>query len=139
MRKIPRLTPCPIVTLPNIMTKNQSPFCSSCICMCPSQGSPYPTCRKTHATPQHFLSHIAIDFLSNFPESQGNTAVLVIVDWFSKSLHLVPLPGLSTTFKVSQRTLSVTKAHSSCPGSRRVFHGKAGSLTESSIGLQPTG
>lgn len=40
-------------------------------------------------------SHLALDFITDLPESQGNTTILVIIDRFSKSLHLIPLAILS--------------------------------------------
>lgn len=42
-------------------------------------------------TPQHPWTHIALDFLTDLPETQGNTTILVISDWFSHFLHLIPL------------------------------------------------
>ncbi|KAI2660072.1 Transposon Tf2-9 polyprotein [Labeo rohita] len=39
-------------------------------------------------------SHIALDFVSGLPPSQGNTVVLTIVDRFSKAAHFIPLPKL---------------------------------------------
>ena len=32
-----------------------------------------------------------MDFLINFPEYGGNTSTLVVVDHFSKMVHLIPL------------------------------------------------
>lgn len=39
-------------------------------------------------------SHIAIDFVTGLPPSQGHTAVLSIIDRFSKAAHFVALPKL---------------------------------------------
>ena len=36
-----------------------------------------------------------MDFLINFPENGGSTSILVVVDHFSKMVHLIPL--LSST------------------------------------------
>lgn len=44
--------------------------------------------------PKRPWSHIALDFVTGLPPSDGNTAVLTIVDRFSKSVHFVPLPKL---------------------------------------------
>ncbi|KAI2668506.1 Transposon Tf2-11 polyprotein [Labeo rohita] len=41
-------------------------------------------------------SHLSIDFIMDLPNSQGHTAILVIVDRFSKACKLVPLKGLPT-------------------------------------------
>lgn len=43
-------------------------------------------------------SKITVDFIIDLLESQGHITILVTVDWFSKSLHLIPLPGLPTAF-----------------------------------------
>ena len=44
--------------------------------------------------PRRPWSHIALDFVTGLPPSHGNTTILTIVDRFSKSVHLVPLPKL---------------------------------------------
>lgn len=44
----------------------------------------------------HLWSHIAIDFLTRLPQSQGNTTILTIVDRFSKTADFVALPKLHT-------------------------------------------
>ncbi|KAK3548165.1 hypothetical protein QTP70_004859 [Hemibagrus guttatus] len=41
-------------------------------------------------------SHIAVDFLTELPDSRGFTTVLVIADQFSKACKLIPLKGLPT-------------------------------------------
>ncbi|CDQ80947.1 unnamed protein product [Oncorhynchus mykiss] len=46
--------------------------------------------------PQLPWLHLLVDFLTDLPLSQGNTAILVIVDRFSKSCRHLPLPGLPT-------------------------------------------
>ena len=38
-------------------------------------------------------------FLTDLPPSQGNTTILVVVDRFSTSCHLLPLPGLPTALQ----------------------------------------
>lgn len=39
-------------------------------------------------------SHIAVDFVTGLPPSEGNTTILTIIDRFSKAVHFVPLPKL---------------------------------------------
>ncbi|XP_045922098.1 uncharacterized protein LOC123981380 isoform X2 [Micropterus dolomieu] len=41
-------------------------------------------------------SHIALDFVTGLPPSQGNNTILTIVDRLSKSVHFVALPKLPT-------------------------------------------
>uniref|UniRef100_A0A8C5M421 Gypsy retrotransposon integrase-like protein 1 n=1 Tax=Leptobrachium leishanense TaxID=445787 RepID=A0A8C5M421_9ANUR len=47
----------------------------------------------TASTPWRDLS---IDFIVDLPPSQGNTAIMVVVDRFSKMAHFLPIPGLPT-------------------------------------------
>uniref|UniRef100_A0A3B3HG52 Gypsy retrotransposon integrase-like protein 1 n=1 Tax=Oryzias latipes TaxID=8090 RepID=A0A3B3HG52_ORYLA len=44
--------------------------------------------------PHRPWSHIAVDFITGLPPSEGNTTVLTIVDRFSKSVHFVPVSKL---------------------------------------------
>ncbi len=46
--------------------------------------------------PHNLWSHIRIDFVTDLPNSEGNTCVFVAVDRFSKACKLVPLSGLPT-------------------------------------------
>jgi len=39
-------------------------------------------------------SHIALDFVTGLPLSQGNTAIVTVVDCFSKAAHFLALPKL---------------------------------------------
>lgn len=39
-------------------------------------------------------SHIALDFVTGLPPSSGNTAILSMVDRFSKAVHFISLPKL---------------------------------------------
>ena len=44
--------------------------------------------------PDRPWSHVALDFVTGLPPSQGMTTVLTIVDRFSKMAHFIPLPKL---------------------------------------------
>ncbi|KAL0192920.1 hypothetical protein M9458_011216, partial [Cirrhinus mrigala] len=52
--------------------------------------------------PQRPWSHIAIDFVTNLPRSLGHTTILTIVDRFSKSCRLIPLPKLPTAMETAE-------------------------------------
>uniref|UniRef100_A0A673Z7X0 Gypsy retrotransposon integrase-like protein 1 n=1 Tax=Salmo trutta TaxID=8032 RepID=A0A673Z7X0_SALTR len=52
--------------------------------------------------PQRPWTHLSVDFLTDLPPSQGNTAILVVVDRFSKSCRLLPLPGLPTALQTAE-------------------------------------
>ncbi len=47
-------------------------------------------------------SHIALDFVTGLPPSQGNSTILTIVDRFSKAVHFVPLPKLPTALETAE-------------------------------------
>jgi len=53
-------------------------------------------------TPQRPWSHIAIDFITDLPKSQGHTTILTIVDRFSKACRLIPLPKLPTALETAE-------------------------------------
>lgn len=46
--------------------------------------------------------HIAVDLITNLPPSQGYTVILTIIDRFSKSEWLIPLPEVPTAFQVAE-------------------------------------
>ena len=52
--------------------------------------------------PQRPWSHLSVEFLTDLPPSQGNTTFLVVVDRFSKSCRLLPLPGLPTALQTAE-------------------------------------
>ena len=71
------------------------------------RGSVYHLCSgKSHQSPSGLLqplpvpshpwSHVALDFVTGLPKSEGNDTMLTIVDRFSKSAHYVVLPKLPT-------------------------------------------
>uniref|UniRef100_A0A3P9L311 Gypsy retrotransposon integrase-like protein 1 n=1 Tax=Oryzias latipes TaxID=8090 RepID=A0A3P9L311_ORYLA len=45
-------------------------------------------------TPSRPWSHIALDFVTGLPPSQGHTVILTVIDRFSKAVHFIPLPQL---------------------------------------------
>lgn len=52
--------------------------------------------------PQQPWSNLAIDFITDSPNSNGFTAICVIVDRFSKSCHLIPMKGLPTAMETAE-------------------------------------
>lgn len=44
--------------------------------------------------PSRPWSHIAVDFVTGLPPSEGNTVILTTIDRFSKVVHFVPLAKL---------------------------------------------
>lgn len=53
-------------------------------------------------TSQHPWSHLATDFITDLPESNGNMVIMVIINRFSKSLYLILLLGLPTAFQTAE-------------------------------------
>ncbi|KAI5614128.1 hypothetical protein C0J50_3849 [Silurus asotus] len=43
-----------------------------------------------------------IDFMTDLPQSEGHTCVLVAVDHFSKACHSIPFPGLPTALETTK-------------------------------------
>ncbi len=52
--------------------------------------------------PNRPWSHLGVDFITDLPDSDGNTCILVIVDRFSKSCRLLPLRGLPTAMETAK-------------------------------------
>lgn len=52
--------------------------------------------------PQRPWSHLSIDFVTDLPNSQGFTTIMVSIDRFSKSCRLIPLKGLPTAMGTAQ-------------------------------------
>ncbi len=52
--------------------------------------------------PQRPWSHMGIDFVTDLPESEGKTCVLVAVDRFSKACKLIPLKGLPSALETAE-------------------------------------
>uniref|UniRef100_A0A4W5JRV3 Gypsy retrotransposon integrase-like protein 1 n=1 Tax=Hucho hucho TaxID=62062 RepID=A0A4W5JRV3_9TELE len=46
------------------------------------------------SVPSRPWSHIALDFITGLPPSQGKTVILTVVDRFSTATHFIPLPKL---------------------------------------------
>ncbi|KAL0161744.1 hypothetical protein M9458_045469, partial [Cirrhinus mrigala] len=52
--------------------------------------------------PQRPWSHITIDFITDLPNSQGNTVILTISDRFSKACRLIPLMKLPSALETAE-------------------------------------
>ncbi|KAI2646676.1 Transposon Tf2-9 polyprotein [Labeo rohita] len=52
--------------------------------------------------PQRPWSHIAMDFITDLPLSNGHTTILSIVDRFSKGCRFIPLPKLPTAMETAE-------------------------------------
>ncbi|KAI2660671.1 Transposon Tf2-6 polyprotein [Labeo rohita] len=52
--------------------------------------------------PQRPWSHIAVDFITDLPPSNGYTTVLSVIDRFSKGCRFIPLTKLPTTMETAE-------------------------------------
>lgn len=52
--------------------------------------------------PEPPWSHLALAFITDLPKLQGNSTILVVVDWFLKSLRLIPLPAIPSAFTMAE-------------------------------------
>ncbi|KAI2644948.1 Transposon Tf2-6 polyprotein [Labeo rohita] len=52
--------------------------------------------------PKRPWSHIAVDFVTDLPPSQGHTTILTVIDRFSKGCRLVPLPKLPSAMETAE-------------------------------------
>ncbi|KAI2663045.1 Transposon Tf2-6 polyprotein [Labeo rohita] len=52
--------------------------------------------------PNRPWSHIAVDFITDLPTSQGYTTILSVIDRFSKGCRLIPLPKLPTAMETAE-------------------------------------
>ncbi|KAL0149399.1 hypothetical protein M9458_055296, partial [Cirrhinus mrigala] len=52
--------------------------------------------------PQRPWSHIAVDFITDLPLSNGYTAILSVIDRFSKGCRLIPLAKLPTAMETAE-------------------------------------
>ncbi|KAL0192334.1 hypothetical protein M9458_010630, partial [Cirrhinus mrigala] len=52
--------------------------------------------------PQRPWSHIAVDFITDLPSSNGHTTILSVVDRFSKGCRFIPLPKFPTAMETAE-------------------------------------
>ena len=57
---------------------------------------------QTLQVPWRPWSHIALDYVTGLPEFRGNTAVMTVVDHFSRAAHFIPLPKLPTAAEMGE-------------------------------------
>uniref|UniRef100_A0A3B5AAW4 Integrase catalytic domain-containing protein n=1 Tax=Stegastes partitus TaxID=144197 RepID=A0A3B5AAW4_9TELE len=91
------------------MNRDTREYISACsVCAC-NKTSTQPSAGLLHPlpVPRRPWSHIALDFVTGLPPSNGNTVILTIVDRYSKSAHFLPLPKLST----ARETADLLVAH----------------------------
>lgn len=85
------------------MTQDVTQFVKSCpVCAQAKSSRQLPSgLLEPLPVPNRPWSHIAIDFITDLPSSQGFTTVLVAVDRFSKACRLVPLRKLPSALETA--------------------------------------
>ena len=81
-------------------TKEYVSACSVCARSKASHQAPAGLLRPL-PIPHRPWSHIAVDFVTGLPPSDGNDTILTIVDRFSKAVHFVPLPKLPSALETA--------------------------------------
>ncbi|KAG1926482.1 retrotransposable element [Pimephales promelas] len=79
-------------------------FVASCtVCAQTKSGnSPPAGLLRPLPLPSRPWSHIALDFITGLPPSQGNTVILTVIDRFSKTARFIPLPKLPSARETAQ-------------------------------------
>ncbi len=85
------------------MAQDTREFVAACTDCARSKASHRPPAGMLHPLPipSRPWSHIAVDFVTGLPTSNGNTVILTVVDRFSKSVHFVPLPKLPSALETA--------------------------------------
>uniref|UniRef100_A0A3B3HIS5 Integrase catalytic domain-containing protein n=1 Tax=Oryzias latipes TaxID=8090 RepID=A0A3B3HIS5_ORYLA len=80
------------------MEKDVREYISACTTCARSKTSTSAPAGLLHPlpTPNRPWSHLAMDFVTGLPPSNGNTVILTVIDRFSKMAHFIPLPQLPT-------------------------------------------
>ncbi|KAG1954691.1 retrotransposable element [Pimephales promelas] len=65
--------------------------------------------------PTRLWSHLGVDFVTDLPESDSHTCILVVVDRFSKACKLIPLAGLPTAFETAEALFQQIFRHFGIP------------------------
>jgi len=82
------------------MSADTLEFVSACS-DCARSKSPHRAPAGLRPIPHCPWSHVAVDFVTGLPPSDGNTVILTLVDRFSKSVHFVPLPKLPSALETA--------------------------------------
>jgi len=56
-------------------------------------------------------THISTDFITDLPESSGNTKILLVVDWFTKMAHFIPISKMDSPSVARAYLENVWKYH----------------------------
>lgn len=65
--------------------------------------------------PERLWPHIAVDFVTDLPPSEGNMVIMVVMDRFSKCCHFIPLSTIPTAFQTTDALPTHVFHHYSLP------------------------
>lgn len=68
-------------------------------------------------TPSGVWEDMSVDFITHLPQSHGYTVILVVVDRYSKGVHLGALPTNHSAFKVAALFMDIVCKHHGFPKS----------------------
>uniref|UniRef100_A0A674BG65 Gypsy retrotransposon integrase-like protein 1 n=1 Tax=Salmo trutta TaxID=8032 RepID=A0A674BG65_SALTR len=90
------------------MERDTREFISACSVCARNKTSTKPTSGLLHPLPipSHPWSHIALDFVTGLPPSNGNSVILTIIDRFSKVAHFIPISKLPSSRETADLLVS---------------------------------
>uniref|UniRef100_A0A3P9JFM0 Gypsy retrotransposon integrase-like protein 1 n=1 Tax=Oryzias latipes TaxID=8090 RepID=A0A3P9JFM0_ORYLA len=99
------------------MVQDVRRFVAACAVCARSKSSNSPPAGLLHPLPvaERPWSHLALDFVTGLPPSQGNTVILTIVDRFSKAAQFIPLPKLPTAAEMAEVLVHQVFRHHGIP------------------------
>lgn len=105
--------PTPLPTL-EVDTRAYVAACPVCV---RNKSSNQPSSGLLHPLPipRRPWSHLALDFVTGLPPSDGKTVILTVVDRFSKFVHLLPLPKLPSAKEMSDLLVREVFRHHGLP------------------------
>uniref|UniRef100_A0A8D3C2Z4 Integrase catalytic domain-containing protein n=1 Tax=Scophthalmus maximus TaxID=52904 RepID=A0A8D3C2Z4_SCOMX len=100
------------------MSSDTREYVSACSFWARSKASHRPPFLRPLPVPRRPWSHIAVDFVTGLPPSEGNSTILTIVDRFSKAVHLFLCPSFPQPWRPPIYSLSM---YSDCMASLRTL------------------
>uniref|UniRef100_A0A3B3HRG1 Gypsy retrotransposon integrase-like protein 1 n=1 Tax=Oryzias latipes TaxID=8090 RepID=A0A3B3HRG1_ORYLA len=99
------------------MSKDVKEYVAACTTCARSKSSNSPPSGLLQplSTPCRPWSHVALDFVTGLPPSQGNTVNLTVIDRFFKFVHFIPLPQLPTATETTEILVQQVFRHHGLP------------------------
>uniref|UniRef100_A0A3P9KS66 Gypsy retrotransposon integrase-like protein 1 n=1 Tax=Oryzias latipes TaxID=8090 RepID=A0A3P9KS66_ORYLA len=99
------------------MNRDVREFVAACDVCARSKSSNSPPAGLLHPlpVPQRPWSHLAMDFVTGLPASQGHNIILTVIDRFSKAAHFIPLPKLPTATEMADILVREVFRHHGIP------------------------